>query len=259
MTALAIQQADFQHALLRDQPLPDGQLTPRSAPQFGVYRMAYRARLRAALRDNYEVLPQVMGDEDFDALANAYIAAHPSQHYSLRWFGHRLPDFMAQHATLVPHPALTDLAQMEWALRQAFDAPDTAPLLASTLQALAPHDWGVLQLDLQACAQTLHLHWAVGPVWHAVQSGAEHVSAPEALDHTLLVWRRGRRTQWKTLDASEALFVQGLQAQQPFGALCQQLATLLPPEAASAAAASHLRWLLDAEVLAAHSYARNPS
>ena len=122
MTQLQTLQNQFQNALLDDQPAPPGLLSARGVAQFGVYRNAYRARLRGALRDNFEVLPLVMGDDSFDALANAYIDAHPSRHYSLRWFGHELIAFMAAHESLVDHPAMTDLARLEWALRGAFDA-----------------------------------------------------------------------------------------------------------------------------------------
>jgi hypothetical protein len=64
-------QRQFQQALLVDQPMDVALLRSSGVAQFGVYRIAYRARLRAALRDNFEVLPLVMGDDAFDALANA--------------------------------------------------------------------------------------------------------------------------------------------------------------------------------------------
>ncbi|MDT8989669.1 DNA-binding domain-containing protein [Curvibacter sp. APW13] len=251
MSTLAAQQAEFQRALLHDQPLPAGRLTARSAAQFAVYREAYRARLRAALRDNYEVLPRVMGDDAFDALANAYLAAHPSQHFSLRWFGHQLPTFMLQHQALVDHPAFTDLARIEWALRQAFDAPDTPALQVAELQALPPARWTTLQLALHPSVQLLTLQWAVGPVWHAVQSGADELPPPPALEHPLLVWRKGLRTQWKSLSATEAELVRGIAAAHTFGTLCQDLAAHVGTEHAAATAASHLRTLVQAEALAA--------
>ena len=88
-------QAQFQTALLVNQaPLSD-LFNQSGEAQFAVYLNAYHARLRFALRDNYEAVAQIMGDDAFDALANAYIDAHPSTHYSLRWFGDQLSHFMA--------------------------------------------------------------------------------------------------------------------------------------------------------------------
>ena len=37
----------------------------------------------------YEAVAKIMGDDAFDALANAYIDAHPSSHYSVRWQGQK--------------------------------------------------------------------------------------------------------------------------------------------------------------------------
>jgi hypothetical protein len=75
-------QSQLQQALLMDSSLEPALLNARGVAQFGIYFTAYRARLRAALRDNFETLPLVMSDEAIDALANGSVECHPSQHYS---------------------------------------------------------------------------------------------------------------------------------------------------------------------------------
>jgi hypothetical protein len=251
MTSLQTLQSEFQQALLWDQPLATDRLSAHSAAQFGVYRIAYRARLRAALRDNFEVLPLVMGDDAFDALAHAYIDSHPSQHYSLRWFGHQLCDFMAANEALVDHPALLDLARMEWALRHAFDAAPAALLTSAALAAVPASDWADLQLSVHPSVQLLALHWAVGPIWHALKSGQDDMEAPAALDHHMLVWRLGMNTQWKSLAPIEADFVQGLLTRRTFGQLCEALAARVGPEQAAATAVTLLRELLQSGAICA--------
>lgn len=250
MTSFQTLQADFQTALLHDQPLAPGLLKPRGDAQFAVYRQAYRARLRAALRDNYEVLPLVMGDDAFDALAEAYIAAHPSTHYSLRWFGHLFANFMAAHEALVAHPAMVDLAHLEWALRHAFDATDAAPLDAAELGALPAQDWSDLRLALHPSVQMLPLQWAAGPVWHALKTGQKEVPAPDALAHHVLVWREGLHTRWQSLTEVQATFIQGLLAGHSFGDICATLAQQQGEEAAASAAVTVLRELLGYGVIA---------
>jgi hypothetical protein len=237
-------QSRFQQALLQDQPLDSALLNAQGVAQFGVYRTAYRARLRGALRDNFDPLPQVMGDDAFDALANAYIDAHPSQHYSLRWYGHQLCDFMASHPALLGHPALLDLARMAWALRTAFDAAPAAPLTAAELAAVPAADWAGLHFTLHPSVQLLDLQWAVGPIWQAMQSGQSDMDAPEALAHAMLVWRPGMNTQWKSLAPLESGFVKGLLAGQAFGQLCETLAERVGEEQAAATAVDLLRHLL---------------
>jgi hypothetical protein len=239
----------FQTALLQDQPPSVDLLVRRSAAQFGVYRNAYRVRLRAALRDNYETLPLVMGDDAFDALANAYIEAQPSTHYSLRWFGHQLGAFMASNDGLVPHPAIRDLACMEWALRCAFDAAQGSLLSPDELSAVPAQDWAELRFMLHPAVHLLELQWAVGPVWHALKEGQEQVPAPEALAHCLLVWRDGMHTQWKSLTAVEADYLRGLQTGQTFGELCATLADTVGEQHAAQTAVALLRELLGSGVI----------
>lgn len=239
----------FQNALLQDQAAATGLFSARSAAQFGVYQNAYRARLRAALRDNFEVLPLVMGDESFYALANAYIAAHPSSHYSLRWFGHQLCAFMAVNDALLDHPALLDLARMEWALRNAFDAAPVALLTPASLAAVPAQEWADLRFELHPSVQLLGMQWAVGPVWHAVKSGLEDVAPPDALPHHMLVWRWGMKTQWKSLTQTEAEFVQCLLAGKPFGQVCEALALRVGAEHAAPTAVSLLSQLLGTDAI----------
>lgn len=246
MMQLETLQSQFQDALLVNQPLASDVLCAHGVAQFGVYRAAYRARLLAALRDNFEVLPLVMGDDAFDALANAYIHAQPSSHYSLRWYGHKLCDFMAINHALLDHPAMLDLARLEWALRNAFDAAPADLLTSEALAAVPAQDWAALRFTLQPSVHLLSLHWAVGPVWHALKSEPDEVAPPEALEHHMLVWRLGMNTQWKTLTPMEADFVKDLQAHRTFGQQCAALAARFGDEHAAETAVNLLSELLKA-------------
>ena len=52
--------------------------------RFDIYVNAYRTRLIDALRANYPVLHRALGDDAFESLAQAYIAAHPSSCTNIR-------------------------------------------------------------------------------------------------------------------------------------------------------------------------------
>lgn len=206
-----------------------------------VYRNAYIARLAAALADNYLVLQCAMGDESFHELALAFIRACPSRHPSIRWFGELLPDFMAQRDDLVGHPALVDLARMDWALREAFDAADAPALAPQDLARLPPEGWPGLRLQLHPSAQRLALQWNVEPAWrvlreHDPESGAAEPELPEpqAHPHHLLVWRQGLETRWRSLPPREAAWLAAVQAGRSFGELCERA---LQDEADESAAA----------------------
>ena len=225
---------------------------PEREPLLRVYQHAYTARLVGALRDNFGVLPQVMGDEAFDALALAYVAEHPSRHASIRWFGDKLPEFMRASEALVPHPALVDLARMEWALRSAFDAANGGLLDPASLAAVAAEQWPRLTFVTLPSVQLLAMEWAVEPLWRAMQSvdaeSAEEPELPEPVqhDHALLIWRQGLENRWRSIDSMQADLLRAAMAGGNFAELCELAAMQVGGQQAAAAAVGALQsWLAD--------------
>jgi hypothetical protein len=221
--SLLLQQRQLQAAMC-GAPASEGLLREptRHEPLLRIYQHAYRARLIAALRDNHGVLPRAMGDEAFDALAEAYLQAHPSRHPSIRWFGHRLAEFMAASPEWVPHPAFVDLARMEWALRDAFDAVDAVPMTLAELAALPVEGWPQRVLRFHPSVQVLALDWQVEPAWRALQGDDEQeLAEPEAGEHQLIVWRPALETRWRSVTgALEAQLLAAAMQGEDFSALC---------------------------------------
>lgn len=229
-------------AAIRDGSDPGHLLAGDFTTGLEVYRHAYRERLAEALADNYTVLARALGDEAFDALAQAYIAAWPSRHPSIRWFGHELAEFMTTAGDdLVPHASLADFARMDWALRNAFDAADAPLLQPATLAALNPDDWAGLQLRLHPSVQRVSLAHAVEPAWLALrewQPGEDQpeLDEPVALEHTLLAWRQHGETRWRSLEPLEAALLQAVAEGEPFAGLCERAALALDDAGAAAPA-----------------------
>lgn len=236
--------------------------SPNGAPPLiGAYRYAYGARLAEALRDNHEILAKAMGDEGFDALATAYRQKYPSMLPSIRWFGHRLAEFMAEALEvdngLVTHPAFVDLARMDWALRQAFDAADAPVITRDALAALAPDQFASLCFKPHPSLQVLAMDWAIEAAWRALREHADNhndaggdepeLPEPQATPHQLLVWRRGLQTLWRSLNASEAELLQAMLRGEDFGALCELAAGLSgdADQAVTVAATALTQWLED--------------
>jgi hypothetical protein len=238
MTALIQLQHQLSCAIAGEPEAAYGLLRARAGGSLlRIYRHAYRARLIAALRDNFGTLPRAMGDEAFDALAAAYVDQHSSRNPSIRWFGDRLAEFMREHEALVPHPAFIDLARMEWALREAFDAADAPLLSRETLAALPADAWPTLQLRVHPTVQMLQMDWAVEPAWKALQNEADDEPAlpePQALPHRLLVWRPVLDTRWRSAtSALEAALLDALRGGGTFAALCERAASAVGDDAAA--------------------------
>lgn len=252
---LADRQRTFAAVITSDQAVDAAQSLFRPTPQGGpprldIYRNAYRARLTGALRDNYPVLHRVLGDEAFDQLAADFIAARPSRQPSIRWFGAVLGDHLQESAEQLPHPALVDLARMEWALSTAFDAADATPLQVQDLLAIAPQDWPAMRFQPLPSLRLIALSWAVEPLWSALSADENATTdAPEALDHHLLVWRRDEQTQWRSVAPFEALLLDACIGGRNFADLCE-LALAESGDNAAAEVAGYLRVWVEAGLLA---------
>jgi hypothetical protein len=247
MSLLAQQQA-FAALLDADGPAVDPTLLRANAghpARLDVYHHAYRARLVEALRSNYPVLNRVLGDEAFRELALGYLVDHPSRRPSIRWFGDKLPAWAALHPQALPHPSLVDLAAMEWALGLSFDAADVAPLTFDELAALPAEDWPEARFAAHPSVTLLALRWAVEPTWRALTDDENASSAePHEHAHTLLVWRQGLDTQWRSLDPEEARALAGCLGGEAFATLCEG-AFATRGDAAPAWVASALRRWVD--------------
>lgn len=248
MNTLAALQDRFQKAILRDDPTPGLFAAEGVAIEGGVavYLKAYRARLTAALRDNYPVLQRALGDEAFDVLARAYVDEHPSRFRSIRWFGDSLAAFLAAAPERLPHPALVDLARMDWAMRTAFDAPDAAPLGVCELVELPPEEWPQRRFKPVPSLQLLDLTWGVEPIWKALNADAEAISdEPLPWPHVLLIWRPDLDCRWRSADAREAALLRALTRAATFADCCTLIAASGDPEPAQTAAGLLQRWLAE--------------
>lgn len=237
MNAIPELQQRFQDAVLA------GALEPALASgHFEIYVNAYRGRLVEALCNNYPVMYRAMGADVFSQLARAYIAEHPSRFRSIRWFGDGLTAFAEANPDLLPHPALIDLARMDWALRGAFDAADSPISCMGDVAMIAAEKWPEQCFVLQPSVELIDLQWNVEPIWQALSQDENAVTgAPQGLQHTLLVWRHELECQWRSLEPNEATALRVIGAGGSFAQVCESLADDAYP---AQAAAMYLRqWI----------------
>jgi hypothetical protein len=239
--------------------LVTGDARASATERIHVYQHMYRARLIEALEAQFPRLSRWLGADAFAEVVAAYVTDEPSRHPSLRFIGRRFPDWLAARAPAeARHPALADLARLEWAREDVFDATDQATLTLETIRGWPPERFGEIPLRLVAAHRVLRLARPVATLWDAIGPAAE-TSEADSLDEaaaaaattvgggeTLLIWRQGIAVFHRAVDAAEAAALDRIAEGATFGAICEMLSHARPEQEAVAQAFTWLStWTAD--------------
>ncbi|MEQ1671566.1 MAG: DNA-binding domain-containing protein [Hyphomicrobium sp.] len=253
--SLADTQALFQKALLDGDTsvldhLRDTSRTNRTT-LFGVYAHAYRCRLVEILRHDYEYLAALMGNDAFEEMARAFVTANPSRFQNARWFGSGLADFLRANDAYASNPVFADLAGLEKAFADAFDARDATAISIDDLAAYAPEDWGCLTFAPHPAVSLLSVATNVLAVWTAIkaaQTAPSSMPASQARSN-LVIWRFGVTPMVREMNLEEAMMWREVCRGRRFDALCEMAATYEQPEHAAMRTAGYLQGWLTSQML----------
>lgn len=223
-----------------------------ASERLSIYGDAYVLRLIEALSVDFPGVQALLGDTAFDAMCRAYVAAYPSEHPSIRWFGRAMEKFLRETSPYKEHEVLLEMAGFEWAKNQVFDAEDSPVVTLDELGAIDPRFWGTMRFQFVPAREKLLLHNNVTLLWNAVQQEAEALPDLERSDHpvTWLVWRRALDPNWRSLDVDESFALEYCEQGMEFGELCERLCEWVDEEHAPMRAVSFLKTWVDSEIVA---------
>lgn len=222
-----------------------GQLGPEE--RINIYAQMYCARLVEVLREDFPRVAAVLGCERFERVVRTYLARHPSTQPSLRYLGRHFAVFLETWPEVVSLPFLSDLARLEWARLEVFDAPDAESLRIEHLHAFSPDEWPGLRFQLIPAFQILQSDWPVHEIWAAAAEETPAERGWERRERTAVrIWREGFAVYHSRLDATEQAALAAVRAGEPFAGICAALASLVPTEEAAPVMGSLLlRWIED--------------
>ncbi len=250
-----------QRHLLEGGPLPGALGTALSPPveeRWGIYCEGYVLRLVASLATTYDGLAARLGREDFDRLARAFIAGHPSRFRSLRDYGAELAAFLRARANDAETRLQADLAAFEWHLASAFDAADVTAAGIGELAALAPEAWPSLRFRAVPGLGRLCTTTNAVAAWRAARAALEAdpaagpVPGPPATDTDPVEWliiRPALETRFRSLPDDEAEALDRVLSGATFAELGEALAARHGENAALAAATWLKGWLTEGVLL----------
>jgi len=220
-----------------------------------IYANAYRLRLIEALADTFPALHTLIGDERFFQLASDYIDDNPSQHFSLRYFGHHLSTWLIDYPLANSFPIIVDMTTFEWGLREAFDAADEKPMDISDLVAIPIEQWDSVVFTLHPSIQRLNLLWNAPQLWKVIDEESDPIDM-EQNDYPIawLVWRNELRTWFRSMDVDEAWALDQVSQGVNFSAICSGITEWIDEQNAPQRAAEFIQtWIQQGLVTHAES------
>ena len=203
-----------------------------------VYSDAYYLRLRDVLREDFPKVTTLLGDR-FDEVVAGYLETFPSEQPSVRHLGRALAEFL-RSCEHIPK-CLADLAELEWARVEVFDAPDAECATIDELASIPPDAWPSLHFSTIPAIQTLRAQYPVHQLW----SGSESPGvSPTETD--LRIWRKNDfLVLHAPMDERELVALHKLISGETFAAICETFADLSEMDAAREATGLLARWLED--------------
>jgi hypothetical protein len=244
---LAELQSLFQAAVLtgdaEDGALLDVIAPPREADRptmMGVYVNAYRLRLAEFLDEDFPALRVLLGDDEFEALVEAYIDENPSRLRNARWYTTRLPEFMQESENWSANALAIGLALFERALTDAYDAADAPAQSIETLAEFSPQDWPRLRFTFHPSLRLIEVAAGVLDAYAAATADEQDEEAARADEEdegaledrpsdaseseTIAIWRADLDPAYRQIDPDEHLALFEAMAGQSFGDICQLVA-----------------------------------
>jgi hypothetical protein len=115
---------------------------------------------------------------------------HPSRHRTLNSLSEKLPAFLARHLPRGNRSGLAvDVARIERAMEDVFDARRAEPLKAAEFAAISAEDWGQVRLRVNPALKFLKLNYPANIYMNAVR-GKGKPRVPRPRTTFVIVFRR---------------------------------------------------------------------
>jgi len=217
-----------------------------------IYATAYKLRLKEAITTDYDKLHSYLGDEQFDTVMERYIEKYPSHITNLRYYSIKMPALLRDEPPFNTVPVLAELATIEAAFADSFDAEDHRFVTISDLASLAPEAWGTLQLGFQKSVQVLATEYNSFAIWKAL---SDEDTPPElTLSGQPVMWIMWRRSDlvshYRALEVAEYAALELALQGENFSAICERLLDFFSEEETPMKAVGYLQSWIQEEMLA---------
>ncbi|ODN44076.1 DUF2063 domain-containing protein [Piscirickettsia litoralis] len=195
-----------------------------------IYHHAYYSRLVDIVIDDYPKLRVLLGDEVMVECIRTYVRATPARHFSVRYYGERLSQFLQENEPYNEVPLLAEMAEFEWALNLSLDAADAPVLTTADLANIAAEDWADVVIGFHPSVSLLFVQHGVVELWQSIEENPEHVEPVASELQACFVWRYELASHFVAMDELSGRVWQALNQGKCFGEVCAWLVDKMAEE-----------------------------
>ncbi len=189
--------------------LPSKQLSP--VERLEIYAHMYFARLVEVMEAEYPSVRQLLGPAAFAAACRRFVAKHPSRSRLLNGLSAGFPDYLARTLPRTNRNGLAvDIARIERAMEDVFDAPAAEPMTAAEFAAVGE----ATRLRVSPALVLLELRYPVSAYMNALRRG-ERPRIPRPRATQVIVFRRGYQVLRRDQEPEQFRLLRALAAGKP--------------------------------------------
>lgn len=207
--------------------------------QLEIYREQFWLRHTASLVEDFPGVGGVLGQSDWERLVEGYLQAHSPESWTLRELGRSFPAYVARCADLPHHGLCSDMARLEWAFIELFDAADCPPLDLAKLAAQRPDLLETGQIVLNPALRLLEVSYPVADLRRQLLDSRRHggggvgVEIPAPLAQQLVLYRAfgDRRLYHRPVSPEAFALLSALSRRTSLVSACEHALQLHPEHA----------------------------
>ncbi len=189
--------------------LPSKQLS--SIDRLEIYAHMYYARLVEVMEAEYPTVRQLLGPAAFASACRRFVAKHPSRSRLLNGLSAGFPDFLARTLPRSHrHGLAVDIARIERAMEDVFDAPAALPMTAAEFAAVGAGT----RLRVNPALALLELRYPANSYMNALRRG-ERPRIPRPRATQVIVFRRGFQVLRREQEPEQFRLLRALIAGKP--------------------------------------------
>lgn len=185
---------------------------PGAAARLGIYANHFRVSLIDVLATTFPVVQQLVGVPFFRTAARRFVQETPPASPRLFEYGGGFPRFIEGLPEARSLAYLADVARLEWAINEAWHAPDAPALAEDAVAGLIAGGVPDLSIQLHPSCRLIASPFPVDCIWRVHQNACSEQQAvdPGAGGIRLLVHRQEDDVGWIGLPPAELAFLDRL-------------------------------------------------